>query len=122
MNFYFDESGNFQVLNDPRKHVVGIVSGIVIPDSQLAEVFGAMDRFVAALPASAFVNGEPKGSKLDDKATAALADMLFDLPRDKARHPCFAGWRRRRQSHGNRTYPGRPRLRRMDFARRTCQW
>jgi hypothetical protein len=79
MHFYFDESGNFQ-LPPAREHRVGIVSGIVIPETHEAEVFRRFDGFVGTLPASAFKNGEPKGRLLDDAGCKALAEMLINLP------------------------------------------
>lgn len=79
MKFFFDESGNFQ-LPPAGEHRVGIVSGVAIPDSAEAEVFGQFDAFLSKLPASSFKNGEPKGRLLDDAGRKALADMLVDLP------------------------------------------
>lgn len=79
MQFYFDESGNFQ-LPPAGEHRAGIVSGVAIPESDQAEVFRQFDAFLSKLPASSFKNGEPKGRLLDDTGRKALADMLVDLP------------------------------------------
>lgn len=80
MRFYFDESGNFKVPDDPSQHSVGIVSGIAIPDSQESLIFREFDAFVATLPPSAFKNGEPKGRLLDDGKRAELVNMITELP------------------------------------------
>jgi hypothetical protein len=80
MKFYFDESGNFQLPADPGEHRVGIVGGVVIPDSEEAEVFQRFDAFVATLPATAFQHGEPKGRLLGDTGRRAFAELIRDLP------------------------------------------
>lgn len=80
MKFYFDESGNFRVPDDPTQHSVGIVSGVAIPDSQEAFIYREFDAFVATLPPTAFKNGEPKGRLLDDGKRADLVNMITDLP------------------------------------------
>jgi hypothetical protein len=79
MKFYFDESGNFQ-LPPAGEHRVGIVSGIVIPDSDEVEIFRQFDAFLSRLPTSSFKNGEPKGRLLDDAGREAFADFLVALP------------------------------------------
>ena len=81
MNFYFDESGIFRVPATAGSHDVGIVSGVVIPESIEAAVFGAFAEFLKTLPTTAFDNkGEVKGHLLDDNARKRLADMIVDLP------------------------------------------
>lgn len=80
MKFYFDESGSFKVPDDPAKHSVGIVSGVVIPESQEAQIFREFNAFVATLPQTAFKDGEPKGRLLDDGKRADLVTMITDLP------------------------------------------
>jgi hypothetical protein len=80
VNFYFDESGNFRVPATVGKHDVGIVSGVVIPESIDVVVFQAFDRFLKTLPSAAFHKGEVKGRLLDDDARKRLADMIIDLP------------------------------------------
>ncbi len=80
MNFFFDESGNFRVPATVGTHDVGIVSGVVIPESIEAVVFEAFDRFLRTLPSTAFDKGEVKGHLLDDDARKRLADMIVDLP------------------------------------------
>jgi hypothetical protein len=79
MQFYFDESGNFQ-LPPVGEHRVGIVIGVAIPDLDEPEVFRQFDAFRSNLPGSSFKSGEPKGRLLDDAGRKALADMLVDLP------------------------------------------
>lgn len=81
MNLFFDESGNFQIPNAAGTHAVGIVSGVVIPESQQAEIFSQFDAFLSTLPANAFKNGEPKGRLLDEESLRRFADFLFDLRR-----------------------------------------
>lgn len=80
MRFYFDESGNFKVPDDPSEHSVGIVSGIAIPDSQEPHIFQEFDAFVSSLPPSAFKNGEPKGRLLDDGKRTELVNVISELP------------------------------------------
>ena len=80
MNFYFDESGNFRVPTDIGSHAVGIVSGVVIPESLQPEIFSQFDNFVRTLPSSAFKQGEPKGKLLDDDGLKRFADLIFDMP------------------------------------------
>jgi hypothetical protein len=80
MKFYFDESGNFQMPAKAGEHRVGIVSGVVIPESDEAEVFKHFDSFVASLPGTAFEKGEPKGRLLRDAETRAFAQMMLDIP------------------------------------------
>src|SRR5437899_1839520 len=79
MKFFFDESGNFQ-LPPARMHRVGIVVGVAIPDSVEEEVYRQFDRFLGELPATSFVDGEPKGRLLDDAGRKSLADFFVDLP------------------------------------------
>jgi hypothetical protein len=80
MNFYFDESGNFQLPTDPGKHRVGIVAGVIIPETDEPEVFRRFDAFVVSLPPTAFKDGEPKGRLLGDSGRRAFAELILDLP------------------------------------------
>lgn len=79
MRFYFDESGNFQ-LPPAGVHRVGIVSGIVIPDSSESNIFEQFDAFVSTLPASAFFKGEPKGKLLDEDCRRRFSEMIAKAP------------------------------------------
>jgi hypothetical protein len=80
MKFYFDESGNFQLPANPGEHRVGIVGGVVIPESEEAEVFRRFDAFVVTLPPTAFKDGEPKGRRLGDSGRRAFAELILDFP------------------------------------------
>lgn len=80
MNFYLDESSSFRVPDDPGTQAVGIVGGVVIPESQEPAVFRAFDSFLSGLPPTAFKEGEPKGRLLDDNSRAEFVNMLMDLP------------------------------------------
>lgn len=80
MNFYFDESGSFVVPEDPTQHSVGIVSGVVSPESDEPAIFQAINSFISTLPPTAFQNGEPKGRLFNDNNLARLADLITELP------------------------------------------
>lgn len=80
MKFFFDESGLFRVPVTSGTHDVGIVSGVVIPESIEAAVFDEFSKFIKTLPDTAFAKGEVKGRLLDDEARKRLADMIVDLP------------------------------------------
>lgn len=64
MKFFFDESGNFKVPTVTGTHDVGIVSGVVIPESIESSVFEAFQIFLKSLPSTAFKNDEVKGRYL----------------------------------------------------------
>ncbi len=80
MKFYFDESGNFQLPTEQGEHRVGIVGGVIIPETEEAEVFRRFDAFVASLPPTAFQDAEPKGRLLGDSGRRAFAELMLDLP------------------------------------------
>jgi hypothetical protein len=74
MKFFFDESGNFHVPDNRQQHVVGIVVGVVVPETQEAALWKQFREFIANLPPSAFKNGEPKGHLLDREVAERHGD------------------------------------------------
>jgi hypothetical protein len=79
MKFFFDESGDFRVLADCEQHTVGIVVGVVVPESREEEVWSRFREFIVSLPASALKDGEPKGRLLDDEGRRAFASLVSKL-------------------------------------------
>ena len=72
MNFYFDESGSFEVRN-PGPH---IMVGILFPENKEDELINFYTNFVANLSPNEFVNNEPKGSALNDNSREQLFNFL----------------------------------------------
>jgi hypothetical protein len=79
MKFFFDESGDFRVPDDQQQHAVGIVVGVVVPETQEAPLWKRFREFIARLPLSAFKNDEPKGHLLDEEARRAFAVLVSEL-------------------------------------------
>jgi hypothetical protein len=78
MKFYFDESGSFRVPRDPHEHAVGIVIGVVVPETKEAALFERFGHFIGTLPRSAFKDAEPKGGLLNDKERRAFAKLVSE--------------------------------------------
>jgi len=76
VRYFFDESGSFRVPLDRHEHAVGIVVGLVVPETEEAELWQRFREFVAKLPRSAFKRGEPKGNRLDQEARRAFAILV----------------------------------------------
>jgi len=79
MKFFFDESGTFSVPHDRQQHAVGIVVGVIVPETHEGELWDRFRKFVASLPASAVKNNEPKGHLLDEEARRAFAIMVSEM-------------------------------------------
>jgi hypothetical protein len=78
MNFYFDESGDFRVPPDPQEHAVGIVIGVVVPETRQAVIWQRFQALLGTLPPSAFKKGEPKGNSLDADGRRAFAALISE--------------------------------------------
>jgi hypothetical protein len=78
MKFFFDESGNFRVPQDRQDHAVGIVVGVVVPETAEAALLQRFGQFIQTLPPSAFKDGEAKGNLLDDEERHAFAKLISE--------------------------------------------
>jgi hypothetical protein len=78
MKFYFDESGDFTVPTNEQQHAVGIVVGVVVPESVEEDFFDRFTEFVSELPQSAFKNGEPKGNLLNNEDRRSFAMIVSE--------------------------------------------
>jgi len=78
MKFYFDESGVFFAPEDRMRHAVGIVVGVVVPETAEEDLWRRFRQFISTLPVSAFKNGEPKGRLLDAGARRSFAILMSE--------------------------------------------
>jgi hypothetical protein len=76
MYFFFDESGDFAVPEDPSIHRCAVTMGIAVSDRVLDDLRGAFARFVAALRNGELVDGEPKGRLLTYDHKKDFCDIL----------------------------------------------
>jgi hypothetical protein len=76
MKFFFDESGSFRVPATRQGHAVGIVVGVVIPETVEPVLEQRFREFLAKLPGTAFKNQEPKGRLLGGDAREGFALMV----------------------------------------------
>lgn len=77
MYFYFDESGDFAIPDNPATHRAAVVMGVAVSDLIHDELRQQYRRFVASLDASECLNGEPKGSRLSYVHRKAFCEMLY---------------------------------------------
>ena len=76
---FFDETGEFRPC-PAGKHELSSVFGLIVPELESESLQRDFSRYVSALPRSAFVNGEPKGSRLPFDRQKSLALMLNAHP------------------------------------------
>jgi hypothetical protein len=76
MYFFFDESGDFAVPENPSIHRCAVTMGIAVSDRVFDELRGAFARFVATLQKGELVDGEPKGRLLTYAHKKDFCDIL----------------------------------------------
>jgi hypothetical protein len=79
MNFYFDESGSFDLPASSAVHRAAIVVGIAIPDHVQESLFMRFKEFVSTLSQDELSNGEPKGALLTTNHRHEFAGLLSEF-------------------------------------------
>src|SRR5271157_6176813 len=76
---FLDETGEFRPCAAGR-HELSSVFGLIVPELESDSLHRDFSKFVSTLPRSAFVNGEPKGSRMTFDRQKSLALMLNAHP------------------------------------------
>jgi hypothetical protein len=76
MYFFFDESGDFAVPENPSIHRCAITMGIAVSERVCDDLRAAFARFVATLEKGELVDGEPKGHRLTYAHKEDFCDIL----------------------------------------------
>jgi hypothetical protein len=76
MYFFFDESGDFAVPENPSIHRCAVTMGIAVSDRVFDDLRAAFARFVATLEKGELVDGEPKGHRLTYAHKEDFCDIL----------------------------------------------
>jgi hypothetical protein len=79
MNFYFDESGSFDLPASSAVHQSAVVVGVAIPDHVQEPLFARFGQFTSLLGPPEFSNGEPKGALLSTDHRHEFAEMLSEF-------------------------------------------
>jgi len=76
---FIDETGEFRPCL-AGKHELSSVFGLIVPEIESESLYRDFSSFVSSLPRSAFINGEPKGSRLTFDRQKSLALILSAHP------------------------------------------
>ena len=79
MNFYFDESGSFDLPASSAVHGSAVVAGIAIPDHVQGPLFARFKEYVSTLGQNELSNGEPKGALLTTNHRHEFAELLSEF-------------------------------------------
>ena len=76
MRIYLDESGDFRIPLSDDENAVGIVVGVVIPETKEPSILERFNEFTERLQSHELKNGEPKGSLFGDDSRRRFANFI----------------------------------------------